>query len=62
MDVDVLGIDFGKNSCSVVGLDPRGRVVLLRRMRRAGAPRVRPKPICFAIVDRRSLYPGAVIA
>jgi transposase len=34
MDVDVLGIDLGKNSCSVVGLDPRGRVVLRRRMRR----------------------------
>src|ERR1700676_4035527 len=34
MDVDVLGIDLGKNSCSVVGLDPTGRVVLRRRMRR----------------------------
>src|SRR3977135_1682266 len=34
MDVGVLGIDLGKNSCSVVGLDPTGRVVLRRRMRR----------------------------
>ena len=34
MNVDVLGIDLGKNSCSVVGLDPTGRVVLRRRMRR----------------------------
>src|SRR3979490_3112340 len=34
MGVDVLGIDLGKNSCSVVGLDPTGRVVLRRRMRR----------------------------
>src|ERR1700746_2387678 len=34
MDVDVLGIDLGKNSCSVVGLDSTGRVVLRRRMRR----------------------------
>src|ERR1700687_3250905 len=34
MSVDVLGIDLGKNSCSVVGLDPTGRVVLRRRMRR----------------------------
>ena len=34
MDVDVLGIDLGKNSCSVVGLDPTGRMVLRRRMRR----------------------------
>jgi transposase len=32
MNVDVLGIDLGKNSCSVV--DPTGRVVLRRRMRR----------------------------
>src|SRR4030081_4166333 len=36
MDVGVLGIDLGKNSCSVVGLDPTGRVVLRRRMRRGG--------------------------
>src|SRR4029453_11281746 len=34
MDIHVLGIDLGKNSCSVVGLDPTGRVVLRRRMRR----------------------------
>ena len=36
MDVQVLGIDLGKNSCSLVGLDGSGRVVLRRRMRRAG--------------------------
>ena len=34
MNVDILGIDWGKNSCSVVGLDSTGRVVLRRRMRR----------------------------
>jgi len=34
MDVRILGIDLGKNSCSVVGLDETGRVVLRRRMRR----------------------------
>ena len=34
MNVDVLGIDLGKNSCNVVGLDPTGHVVLRRRMRR----------------------------
>ena len=34
MNVVVLGIDLGKNSCSVVGLDPTGRVVLRRRLRR----------------------------
>jgi hypothetical protein len=31
MEIPVLGIDLGKNSCSVVGLDPAGRVVLRRR-------------------------------
>jgi transposase len=34
MDIVVLGIDLGKNSCSVAGLDGDGRVVLRRRMRR----------------------------
>jgi transposase len=34
MDVRILGIDLGKNSCSAVGLDAAGRVVLRRRMRR----------------------------
>jgi transposase len=34
MDIAVLGIDLGKNSCSVVGLDPSGRVILRRRMQR----------------------------
>jgi transposase len=34
MQIEVLGIDLGKNSCSVVGLDARGRVVLRRRLHR----------------------------
>jgi transposase len=34
MDIAVLGIDLGKNSCSVVGLDASGRVTLRRRMQR----------------------------
>lgn len=34
MQVAVLGIDLGKNSCSVVGQDSQGRVVLRRRVRR----------------------------
>jgi transposase len=33
-DVRILGVDLGKNSCSVVGLDATGRVVLRRRVRR----------------------------
>ena len=36
MQIAVLGIDLGKNSCSVVGLDVAGRVVLRRRLRRDG--------------------------
>ena len=34
MDIAVLGIDLGKNSCSVVGLDSSGKVILRRRMQR----------------------------
>src|SRR5580704_10960320 len=34
MDIAVLGIDLGKNSCSVVGLDVTGKVILRRRMQR----------------------------
>jgi transposase len=34
MHIAVLGIDLGKNSCSVVGLDEAGRVIVRRRMRR----------------------------
>jgi transposase len=34
--VAVLGIDLGKNTCSVVGLDTAGAVVLRRRVRRGG--------------------------
>jgi hypothetical protein len=36
MQVAVLGIDLGKNICSVVGLNGEGRVILRRRMRRDG--------------------------
>ena len=34
--IAVLGIDLGKNSCSVAGLDDGGVVVLRRRLRREG--------------------------
>ena len=33
MTIVMIGIDLGKNSCSVVGLDERGAVLLRRRMR-----------------------------
>ena len=34
MQIAVLGIDLGKNSCSLAGLDNTGRVVMRRRLRR----------------------------
>ena len=34
MKIETLGIDLGKNVCSVAGLDPMGRVVMARRVRR----------------------------
>jgi len=36
MMIAVLGIDLGKNSCSIAGLDETGRVVLRRRLTREG--------------------------
>lgn len=35
MAIVVLGIDLGKNVCSLVGLDACGAVVLRRRLRRS---------------------------
>jgi hypothetical protein len=40
MHITVLGIDLGKNSCSVVGLDASGRVILRRRLQRQGVVRL----------------------
>src|SRR5271157_3039737 len=34
MDIAVLGVDLGKNLCSVVGLDASGAVVMRRKVRR----------------------------
>jgi len=36
MSIVIVGIDLGKNSCSIVGLDADGSVVVRRRMRRDG--------------------------
>jgi transposase len=36
--IAVLGIDLGKNVCSLAGLDEAGNVVLRRRMKRRGLP------------------------
>src|SRR5919112_2157789 len=52
MQIAVLGIDLGKNSCSVVGLDGAGRVVLRRRMRRDGVAKLAAGlPACVAAME-----------
>ena len=50
MDIQVLGIDLGKNSCSIVGLDAAGSVMMRRRMRRQG------------IAGLAAKMPGCVVA
>jgi transposase len=56
MQIAVLGIDLGKNSCSIVGLDDGGAVVLRRRMRREGDIKlaVKLKPCVLASFSLRS--------
>jgi len=52
MTIAVLGIDLGKNSCSVVGLDETGRVVLRRRVTREGVLRLGAKlPGCVMAME-----------
>lgn len=50
MDIAILGIDLGKSSCSVVGLDATGKVVLRRRMQRK------------TIIDMAAKLPPCVMA
>lgn len=38
MEIAVLGIDLGKNVCSLVGFDGFGKVILRRRLKREGLP------------------------
>jgi transposase len=48
--ISVLGIDLGKNSCSVAGLDSTGTVVLRRKMTREGLVAFASKlPACIAM-------------
>ncbi len=54
MQIAVLGIDLGKNSCSVVGLDASGRVVLRRRLHRDGVIRLARRKLANARPQRRS--------
>ena len=52
MQIAVLGIDLGKNSCSVVGLDGTGRVVLRRRMAREGIAKLAAGlPACVVAME-----------
>ena len=52
MEIAVLGIDLGKNSCSVVGLDGSGRVVLRRRMHRDGVVKLASGlPACIMAME-----------
>src|SRR6201981_2172821 len=47
MDIAVLGVDLGKNVCSVVGLDASGAVVMRRKVRRETLIRLAEKlPPC----------------
>jgi transposase len=52
MAIFVLGIDLGKNSCSLVGLDETGAAVLRRRMRRETVPGfVEAMPSCIVAME-----------
>jgi transposase len=52
MQIAVLGIDLGKNSCSVAGLDPTGRIVLRRRTNRDGVIKLASRlPPCVMAME-----------
>lgn len=52
MSIVILGIDLGKNSCSVVGLDSTGTVVVRRRLRREGVIAFASKlPACIMAME-----------
>jgi transposase len=52
MQVAVLGIDLGKNICSVVGLNGEGRVILRRRMQRDGVVKLASGlPSCIVAME-----------
>ena len=52
MEIAVLGIDLGKNSCSLVGLDGTGAVVKRRRMRPESIPAfTKTMPSCIAAME-----------
>jgi len=52
MQIAVLGIDLGKNSCSVAGLDTSGRVVLRRRLHRDSVMKLASRlPACVMAME-----------
>src|ERR1051326_2548701 len=52
MQIAVLGIDLGKNSCSVAGLDTSGRVVLRRRLHRDSVVKLASRlPACVIAME-----------
>src|SRR3712207_1482524 len=52
MQIAVLGIDLGKNSCSVAGLDAAGCVVLRRRLSRDGVVKLAAGlPGCVMVME-----------
>jgi len=52
MQVSIVGIDLGKNSCSLVGLDAVGKVILRRRIRRDGVATFLAKlPKCVVAME-----------
>src|SRR5829696_7345854 len=53
MSIAMLGIDLGKNSCSVAGLDETGRVILRRRLTRDSVVRLAAKLPAWVSDDQR---------
>jgi transposase len=52
MQIAVLGIDLGKNSCSVAGMDTAGRIVLRRRTTRDGVIKLASRlPPCVIAME-----------
>lgn len=52
MQIAVLGIDLGKNSCSIAGLDASGRVVLRRRVHRDSVIKLASRlPACVMAME-----------
>jgi transposase len=50
MDIVILGVDLGKNVCSLVGLDGGGRVIVRRRLKRS------------SVAEFAQKWPGCVVA